>query len=613
MVPDEPSTTGVAAADDPFITGLNVSSTAVHASLREHTVHEKGGGVVVSCRKSRLIASADGSLFCYEVPPSLLREQALATISWPNNFERPVIKDDEQEEQELTFLEGELKNQREVEDAIYTTARNKARNAVRKLRQKLLAAYVLLYHSSKRLEIEKVHEKAERMRSIIDEIRKLDPVNHDLDSYKDDIFLPNLSEAEEPHRTLVVSDAEVHVEKVLSEEEQRRIELERQRAAERAKMEAGDDFALRALNEMMGGTLNAPTKETSAIEDIIRPSFMDDVPAEDWTEEQQKEAKEYEAKDKALREEREKAKKTLEAELKKCKQEVTEQCAKFDEAVQQLFELRISVDQSIFQNELFIIKLSMALLQDEEDEIQLRDLQEERAREAIDLELLCKLKQGQVEVEQAAVVTDYADGVLVQRSVVVDLNNIIRQLGKEKVTILKEIKDFRKGIHQLEWENKRLDMEAEDWVNKTREFQLLRVTKNLQELIKGGGDQAKQAQEVAQLENRLKHGAKLHEEHVKDKKTYVAKLDRQSQDKTYENSSLEERMHIMELNVVERQHIHALAVKPETQNVAEKRYKAMVTRRKLLEIAHAQSDEIELLREQLDALRQRTFPSFATA
>ena len=42
------------------------------------------------------------------------------------------------------------------------------------------------------------------------------------------------------------------------------------------------------------------------------------------------------------------------------------------------------------------------------------------------------------------------------------------------------------------------------------------------------------------------------------------------------------------------------------------RMKAIVTRRKLLDLARAQTDEIEFLRQELDRLRQKTFPSFAT-
>ena len=41
--------------------------------------------------------------------------------------------------------------------------------------------------------------------------------------------------------------------------------------------------------------------------------------------------------------------------------------------------------------------------------------------------------------------------------------------------------------------------------------------------------------------------------------------------------------------------------------------KSITTRRKLIDLARAQTDEIEFHRQELDRLRQRTFPSFAHA
>jgi hypothetical protein len=54
------------------------------------------------------------------------------------------------------------------------------------------------------------------------------------------------------------------------------------------------------------------------------------------------------------------------------------------------------------------------------------------------------------------------------------------------VEILTAIKDFKKGSYELEWNSKKLDREAEDLVQKTKELQLLRVTKGLQEVLKRG-------------------------------------------------------------------------------------------------------------------------------
>lgn len=55
------------------------------------------------------------------------------------------------------------------------------------------------------------------------------------------------------------------------------------------------------------------------------------------------------------------------------------------------------------------------------------------ATEEQDFEIVLKLKQGQVEVQQAAVVTDYSDAVLFGKSVIEKRNGRIQHLGNEKV------------------------------------------------------------------------------------------------------------------------------------------------------------------------------------
>ena len=67
---------------------------------------------------------------------------------------------------------------------------------------------------------------------------------------------------------------------------------------------------------------------------------------------------------------------------------------------------------------------------------QLDDLQNHQvliANEEQDFEILMKLKQGQVEVQQAAVVTDYSDALLFAKNVIEKRNSRIQQLGNEKV------------------------------------------------------------------------------------------------------------------------------------------------------------------------------------
>lgn len=70
---------------------------------------------------------------------------------------------------------------------------------------------------------------------------------------------------------------------------------------------------------------------------------------------------------------------------------------------------------------------------------------------AHDIETLFNLKQGQVEVPQAPIVTNWTDAVLLDRSVVEELNRNVRELGGLKVEALNEMKEYRRGIHALEW------------------------------------------------------------------------------------------------------------------------------------------------------------------
>jgi len=241
---------------------------------------------------------------------------------------------------------------------------------------------------------------------------------------------------------------------------------------------------------------------------------------------------------------------------------------------------------------------------------ELGDLKLRRQRATLDLEVQLMLKQGQDEVQLPARVTDYGDAVLLPRAAVESLNLHIRTLGKAKVEFLTEIKDFKKGIHLLEWENTKADMDAADLVAKTRDVQLLRVTKNLQELIKGGDDE-RLAQEVAAIERRMEHSAMSHERKLADRKKSVSKIKRAVRKKVDETDALRDQLRDLELAVAERSRIHGVQTLHHNEHGPEQRLKDVAVRRKLVDLAKAQAEEIAALREEVERLRMRTFPAFA--
>jgi len=235
---------------------------------------------------------------------------------------------------------------------------------------------------------------------------------------------------------------------------------------------------------------------------------------------------------------------------------------------------------------------------------------EQELRGAWNLELPFKLKQGQVEVEEAAVVTDFGGAELIHRSEVAGLNKDIKLLGGEKVQILREIRDFRKGIVQLEWENSRADMEAVDLIERTKEFQLLRVTKDLQGKIRGGSEENQQV-EVAALEKKMEQLKAAHEDKVADLRRQVTKINIMIADRNSEMESLQGQIEQLEGSVLEREMIHEIqSHSKDASGDGFKRFEEMHMKRKLQTLVGMQTQEIGLLRDELDRLRRRTFPTF---
>lgn len=81
----------------------------------------------------------------------------------------------------------------------------------------------------------------------------------------------------------------------------------------------------------------------------------------------------------------------------------------------------------------------------------IKELHQERIDSAYNVDYMLWIKQGSVEVEQAAVVTDYGNSLLIPKSIVQSLNEKIRKAADENIQCLKDIRDFRKKVRILEW------------------------------------------------------------------------------------------------------------------------------------------------------------------
>lgn len=170
-------------------------------------------------------------------------------------------------------------------------------------------------------------------------------------------FEPQTAPGETDVDALTVKPEEIRAEKWLTAEE-RRVVDERLRQEEARRREAeGDTPAARALKQMMGGVLrSAQDKREGAPE---KPTFMERVAKEQWTEEQQRAVKDFEAREKLYQEEREKKAKLLEAELKKLRAEITDAIGGFNASVGALAEERWAANGAVAELELQVGRLAL--------------------------------------------------------------------------------------------------------------------------------------------------------------------------------------------------------------------------------------------------------------
>lgn len=696
--------------------------------------------------------------------------------------------------------------------------------------------------NDKKATMDQIKEKTARIRAILSELQIDEQVEE-----------PRLQDCEDADSVLHVKDSEISVPKWISEEERQRLAEAAAKEEERLRQLRENDAGQRALAQMMGGTLKTK-KDLSALEITLdKEPWMDQVAEEDMTELQLAALREFREKEKALAEEQDKYRKQLDAEVKRLRQEVQDFTQQFEASLKDMAHKRFSHDAKFFCQELYCVRLQLALLQNLEDHSDVQRIQKdldvarvqlskagseletfqefigkakeqqddrirtekdaasaqnfrqqfaqsgleneqiahllqifrkkqrrmsvgpdvtfsgsaspetrklramsfaasdmsvtkgppapepydpevvmdayddlgtdaaetalERAvpkdddpvdpcpegideanyrrmldmrhrREALerevakhnlvlqdmqgllvhlekersesqvaydvlqdeldeqqllmekelyDIEMLFKLKQGQVEVPQAAVVTDYSDAIVIDQEVVESRNRRIQELGQEKVGILETTKEFRKQLNFIQWEHKMLAMQTTDLEERTKDVHMLRVTKELQSLLKGG-EEGKNKADADLLERKIEHlktNIESKEATLKKQHGMVAQATKL---RKAENAMLEKKLRELQQNVIQREHIRRLRA-PQGGGAAgatgteggKKRivggggrieenegairqahgaFKEVKSRQALMTTVKKHTDEIDILRKELDRLRQKTFPSF---
>ncbi|KAM9052030.1 cilia- and flagella-associated protein 43 isoform 8-T8 [Megaptera novaeangliae] len=237
-------------------------------------------------------------------------------------------------------------------------------------------------------------------------------------------------------------------------------------------------------------------------------------------------------------------------------------------------------------------------------------LQEDKVKFQLNLTIQILLKQGQVELENFQLLLDYSDAILINKNIIEDLNSVIRTQGQKKVASMMESKEIHKGIFQIEWEHKKMEMEMEDLNQKAWDIQMLFFSRDRQKYLNEPNYETLIAIQIGIMEQTIAVLDKTHKKNVENCKKLLKKLRRCSNQKDVANYTLSCNLREELVAVSERKDIcNAVGSTLTCEKIAKERYENMMQHQKLTKISKEQAEQISILQAEVERLRMKTFPA----
>ncbi|XP_072755711.1 cilia- and flagella-associated protein 43-like [Anoplolepis gracilipes] len=244
-------------------------------------------------------------------------------------------------------------------------------------------------YAAKEREMSAIRERNERIRHIDSELRIMFgqsvlqvPVD------------PQWHPKEKVESIIQVLNEEVKAKPYVTQSQQEMLDRQAMEAERIRQLLLADDFRERALMKMMDGVLEIRWEEIIKI-DVRKPACMMEKQPEQYTPEDIKAVKKYEADVEVLRQERERYKRMLEADYAKISGLVQEGIDKFDVKLNDFFQLKLKIEAAMNQLKLRHIRgrlRSLARVEAiREDDRVKREISKKRQYEAVLKEHVRKL------------------------------------------------------------------------------------------------------------------------------------------------------------------------------------------------------------------------------
>lgn len=236
--------------------------------------------------------------------------------------------------------------------------------------------------------------------------------------------------------------------------------------------------------------------------------------------------------------------------------------------------------------------------------------------------VLMQLPQGQDEIYRAnfgrsvqKMSTDvWTNAIMVDRHKVETQNHGINRCGRDKVSVMLEVAEFRKLINIMEWEHRYLTLRKRDLGANLVDLHMVKVTKSVQQHFASKKTENRD-QTVAvfdQCMRKLAYARYAKTVHTKQLRRELKGLQQTSSGQRNENALLREQLRQLDVRVAERRRIKKSReenARIRTQKRAEQ-LEGMIARRQLVDRIKWHSSLLEKLQLELEELKNRTYPNF---
>lgn len=202
---------------------------------------------------------------------------------------------------------------------------------------------------------------------------------------------------------------------------------------------------------------------------------------------------------------------------------------------------------------------------------------------------------------------DTADAIFIPTEPVDTINRQIKEVASQDLDLLQNIKSLRRKIKTMLWDQELSDLNKNNAKELLSDFHLLRLSSGLKDMLNGNVEDTSKTRK--RVKDQLSRQDITHQTKTDRLKKEQQQLRKAILKRSKENKVLEQQMNTLTENDTEQDH-------NEDQNdtlsaPCEHKMKMIRRRSKRKERMKEQSDEISKLRDELDRIKQKNFPSFA--